>query len=472
MDNKILSELRAAVGDKQAVSVAPEDLATYAYDGTWAEVRPAYVVHARTAAQVAAVLRLADSYRIPVVPRGSATGLAGGAVPVEGSICLNLATMNRILEISTGDTLAIVQPGVITYELQKAVEQCGLFYPPDPASLYQSSIGGNVSTNAGGPRCLKYGVTADYVLGLEAVLPDGRVMRSGGRTIKNVSGYNLTQLIVGSEGTLGVVTEITLQLIPKPAAQLTALAAFARLPDACEAVGKILASGITPLVTEIMDHDVMRAIADLQQSRGQPLAFSLEAEALLLVAVDGDKDAVERDIEVIADVLRRSGASSVQRARSNEEAEALWEIRRSVSPAVIRLGNSRFGEDIVVPRGQIPQMVDLVKQIARKYDLTIAVFGHIGDGNLHPNIVCDRRDAEMIKRVEAASHAIFDAAIELGGAISGEHGIGLLKTGYVPKSVDPIALEMMKQVKKLFDPNNIMNPGKKIVGTGLRTAGW
>jgi glycolate oxidase len=232
-------------------------------------------------------------------------------------------------------------------------------------------------------------------------------------------------------------------------------------------VGKILATGITPLVTEIMDHDVMRAIADLQQSRGQPAAFSLEADALLLVAVDGDPDAVERDIEAIAAVLRKSSATGVQRARSNEETEALWEIRRSVSPAVIRLGNSRFGEDIVVPRGQIPQMVDLVKQIARKYDLTIAVFGHIGDGNLHPNIVCDRRDAEMMKRVEAASHAIFDAAIELGGAISGEHGIGLLKIGYVPKSVDPIALEMMKQVKKLFDPNNVMNPGKKI---GIRDA--
>jgi glycolate oxidase len=237
-------------------------------------------------------------------------------------------------------------------------------------------------------------------------------------------------------------------------------------------VGKILASGITPLVTEIMDHDVMRAIDDLIRSRGQTPAFSLDAAALLLVAADGDKDAVERDIEVIAEVLRTSGATSVQRARSSDEAEALWEIRRSVSPAIIRLGNSRFGEDIAVPRGQIPQMVDRVKQIGKKYDLTIAVFGHIGDGNLHPNIVCDRRDAEMMKRVEAASHAIFDAAIELGGATSGEHGIGLLKTGYVPKSVDPNALDMMRRVKQLFDPHNIMNPGKKIVETGLRVAGW
>lgn len=462
----ILNELRAAIGG-DAVATDPATLTAYAYDGTWAEQRPAVVLHPTTTAQVSAILRLADRERIPIVPRGAATGLAGGAVPLAGSICLNLARMNRILSISAPDSVVMTQPGVITAALQKAVETQGLFYPPDPASLHMCTIGGNVSTNAGGPRCLKYGVTGDYVLGLEVVLPGGRVMRTGGRTIKNVSGYNLTQLIVGSEGTLGVVTEMTLQLIPRPIAQATALAAFAKLPDACEAVGRILASGITPLVTELMDHEVMRAIADLQQSRGQPPAFSLEAAALLLVAVDGDKNAVECDIEVIADVLRQSGATSVQRARSPEEAEALWEIRRSVSPAVIRLGNSRFGEDIVVPRGQIPQMVALVKQIAQKYDLTIAVFGHIGDGNLHPNIICDRRDAEMMERVEAASHAIFDAAIELGGAISGEHGIGLLKTGYVPKSIDPIALEMMKQVKKLFDPNNIMNPGKKL---GVRDA--
>ena len=226
-------------------------------------------MHPTTTAQVSAVLRLADRERIPIVPRGAATGLAGGAVPIEGSICLNLARMNRILSISAPDSIVITQPGVITAALQKAVEAQGLFYPPDPASLHMCTIGGNVSTNAGGPRCLKYGVTADYVLGLEVVLPGGKVMRTGGRTIKNVSGYNLTQLIVGSEGTLGVVTEITLQLIPKPIAQATALAAFAKLPDACEAVGKILASGITPLVTEIMDHDVMRAIDDLQRSRGQ-----------------------------------------------------------------------------------------------------------------------------------------------------------------------------------------------------------
>jgi glycolate oxidase len=440
-----------------AVATDAATLTAYAYDGTWAEQRPAVVLHPRTTEQVSAILRLADEHRVPIVPRGAATGLAGGAVPIEGSWCLNLARMNRILTISPEDSIVITQPGVVTATLQKAVEATGLMYPPDPASLYMCTIGGNVSTNAGGPRCLKYGVTADYVLGLEV----------GGRTIKNVAGYNLKQLIVGSEGTLAVVTEITLRLIPKPKAQLVALAAFAKLSAACEAVGKILASGITPLVTEIMDSDVIRAIDDLQQSRKQARTLPLDADALLLVGVDGDPEEVERDIVVIADVLHKSGATSVQQARSLEESEALWEARRSVSPAIIRLGNSRFGEDIVVPRSQIPRMVEITKQIGKQYDLTIAVFGHIGDGNLHPNIVCDRRDAEVMKRVEAASHAIFDAAIELGGAISGEHGIGLLKTEYMPKSVDPVALAMMQSIKQLIDPNNIMNPGKKL---GVREA--
>ena len=437
-------------------------LTAYAYDGAWAEQRPAAVLHPRTTEHVSAIVRLADQHGIPIVPRGAATGLAGGAVPIEGSWCLNLARMNRILAISPEDSIVITQPGVVTATLQTAVEATGLMYPPDPASLYMCTIGGNVSTNAGGPRCLKYGVTADYVLGLEVVLPSGEIMRVGGRTIKNVAGYNLKQLIVGSEGTLAVVTEITLRLIPKPPAQLVALAAFAKLSTACEAVGKILASGITPLVTEIMDHDVIRAIDSLQRSRQQPSTLPLAAEALLLVGVDGDPAEVERDIAVITDVLRQSGATSVQPARTPAQSEALWEARRSVSPAIIRLGNSRFGEDIVVPRSKIPQMVELTKQIARQYDLTIAVFGHIGDGNLHPNIVCDRRDAGMLKRVEAASHALFDAAIKLGGTISGEHGIGLLKTAYLPKSVDPVALTMMRSIKRLIDPHNIMNPGKKL----------
>lgn len=458
---RLLNELRAAIG-AEAVATDPASLTAYAYDGTWAEQQPAVVLHPVTTEQVSSILRIADRERSPIVPRGAATGLAGGAVPIEGSWCLNLARMNRLLSVSVADSIVVTQPGVITGALQKEVEKQNLFYPPDPASLHMCTIGGNVSTNAGGPRCLKYGVTADYVLGLEVVLPGGQVMRVGGRTIKNVASYNLTQLMIGSEGTLGVITEITLRLIPKPIAQATALASFSTLASACDAVGKILTSGITPLVTEIMDHDVIRAVDQFQRDKRSDMRLPIDAEALLLVAVDGDRDQIEREIDQVTSILKSSGSSDVRRANSPDEAEAMWEARRSVSPAIIRLGNARFGEDIVVPRGKIPQMVDLVKQIGKQHDLSIVVYGHIGDGNLHPTIICDRRDAEMMKHVESAAHAIFDAAIELGGTISGEHGIGLLKTGYVPKSVDPTALSLMTSIKKLFDPNNIMNPGKKL----------
>jgi glycolate oxidase len=462
----LLAELRSALGDER-VSTDPAELIAYSYDGTWAQARPAVVLHPVTAQHVSDILRLADRERVPVVPRGAATGLAGGSVPIEGGWCVNLARMNRILDISAADSVAVVQPGVVTATLQKAVEQHGLFYPPDPASLHVCTLGGNVSTNAGGPRCLKYGVTADYVLGLEVVLPGGRVMRTGRRTIKDVAGYNLSQLFVGSEGTLGVVTEITLRLIPKPAAQTTALAAFPRLADACEAVGRILASGITPLVTELMDRIVIRAVDAFQSSRAPDTRLPLDAEALLLVAVDGERDQVERDIDAIAGVLKATGASDVRRARDALEAETLWGARRSVSPALIRLAHDRLGEDIVVPRSRIPRMVERIRQIAADHELTIAVYGHIGDGNLHPTILCDRRDAALMKRVESAAGAIFDAAIELGGSITGEHGVGLIKIGHVRRSVDPAALEAMRAIKRIFDPNGIMNPGKKLpVGVG------
>ena len=457
----ILNELRAAIGAER-VSTDPAERVVYAYDGAWAEARPAVVLHPTETRHVAEILRIADRERIPIVPRGAATGLAGGAVPLEGGWCLNLARMSRILDISVADSTATVQAGVVTATLQKEVEKDGLFYPPDPASLHMCTIGGNVSTNAGGPRCLKYGVTADYVLGLEVVLPGGRVMRTGRRTIKDVAGYNLKQLFVGSEGTLGVVTEITLRLIPKPAAQATALAAFPKLADACEAVGQILASGIVPLVTELMDQAVVRAVAEFQRSRGIDARLPLDVEALLLVAVDGDRHQVERDLEAMAAVLKSSGASDVRRARDAVESEALWEARRSVSPAIIRLAHDKLGEDIVVPRGQIPRMVERIKHISKQHDLPIVVYGHIGDGNLHPTILCDRRDAMLLKRVEAAASAIFEAALELGGSITGEHGVGLVKIDHVRQAVDPLALEAMLAIKRLFDPNGIMNPGKKL----------
>jgi glycolate oxidase len=295
-------------------------------------------------------------------------------------------------------------------------------------------------------------------------------MRTGRRTIKDVAGYNLTQLFVGSEGTLGVITEVTLELIPRPAAQATALAAFPKLADACEAVGQILASGIVPLVTELMDQAVIRAVDAFQRSRSIDARLPVDDEALLLVAVDGDIDQVERDIGVITDVLKSSGASEVRRARDAEQAETLWEARRSVSPALARLAHDKLGEDIVVPRSHVPRMVERIKRISAECDVPIAVYGHIGDGNLHPTVLCDRRDTAMLKRVEAAAGAIFDAAIDLGGSITGEHGVGLAKLDFLSRAVDPLALESMLAIKRIFDPNGILNPGKKLplgVGEGI-----
>lgn len=456
IDVGVLAELRAALGEQQ-VSTAAEDLAAYAYDGTWLDQRPDVVVHPQTTAQVAAVLRIADAARVPVVPRGSGTGLAGGALPVAGSICLNLARMNRILEISAADTLAVVQPGVLTYDLQKAVEKVGLFYPPDPASVYQCTIGGNVATNAGGPRCLKYGVTGDYVLGLEVVLPGGHVLRLGGRTLKDVAGYDLKRLFIGSEGTLGVVTEVTLRLIPKLAAQLTALAAFPRLIDACQAVGNILQAGIIPLVTELMDGPTIRAVEAFKH-----LGLPTDVEALLLVAVDGNEAAVQREIAIVADVLQRSGAREVRQAASAEESESLWEARRSVSPAIARLARNKLGEDVTVPRSKVAAMVARLHEIGRANELDVVVYGHIGDGNLHPTLLCDRRDPAIMRRVEKAAGELLMAAVELGGTLSGEHGIGVFKRDYVRAALDPDALAWMARVKALFDPHGIMNPGKKL----------
>ncbi|MCU0242056.1 MAG: FAD-binding protein [Vicinamibacteria bacterium] len=452
-----MKELRAAVSDPQLVSDAPEDLAAYAYDGTWTEQAAAVVAHPASAQEVAAIHRIARAHGRPIVPRGAATGLAGGAVPVPGALLLNLARMSRIREISLDDSLAVVEPGVVTAELQRAVEAMGLFYPPDPASIEQCTIGGNVATNAGGPRCLKYGVTGDYVLALEVVLASGEILRLGGRTLKDVAAYDLKRLFIGSEGTLGTITEITLRLIPRPKVQRTALAAFARIEDACAAVGRMLASGVVPLVTELMDRGTIQAVEAFK-----PQGLPTDAEALLLVAVDGGEEAVAREIALVANCLRAAGARDVKQADSVDEAEALWQARRSVSPAVARLARNKIGEDIAVPRSAIPEMVLRLKNIATEHDLGMVVYGHIGDGNLHPTLLCDRRDAAVMARVERATGAIFAAAISLGGTLTGEHGIGIFKRDYLQQAAPPETLRLMADIKRVFDPQGLMNPGKKL----------
>lgn len=454
MERRILAELRTIVGDENLATSA-EDVICYCYDGTPIEWRPEAVVTPTTTQMVAAVVRLANRERIPIVPRGAGTGLSAGSVPAARGVVLALTKMNRVLEVDVENLVAVVQPGVITAELQAAVERQGLFYPPDPASQTASTIGGNVAECAGGPHCFKYGVTKDYVLGVEVVTPTGRVARLGGKTIKNVTGYNLAQLFVGSEGTLGIITEITLRLIPRPKARRTLLAVFPRLDDASAAVTRIVLAGTVPATIELMDQTTIRTV-EAYLNAGLPV----EADAILLIDVDGEEAAVEVQSREIVAICGDSGASEVKTAKTDQESAQLWRARRAVSPSLARARPSKLGEDIVVPRKMIPAMVQRIQGISSKYNLPIAVYGHAGDGNLHPNILFDIRNKEEFARVQQAAGDIVSAAIELGGTLSGEHGIGLLKKEYMPSGVDPEAMSLMRSIKSALDPLNILNPGK------------
>jgi glycolate oxidase len=432
-----------------------EDLQAYAYDGTFLEHRPAVVLLPRSTAEVQEILRLAASERVPVVPRGAGTGLAGGSVPAAGGIVLALTRMNQILELDSVNMLARVQPGVVTAELQAAALRHGLYYPPDPASQRQSTIGGNVAMCAGGPHGLKYGVTKDYVLGLEAVTAGGRVLRTGGKMIKNVTGYNLTQLLVGSEGTLAVITEILIRLIPKPRATRTALAVFPRIDDASRMITAILNAGVVPATIEIMDQDSIRCVEEWLHA-GLPTG----AEAILLIEVDGEPAALAVELRDVDRLCRDGGASEVRIAADQDESTKLWAARRAVSASMARIRPAKLGEDISVPRSAIPEALSAIREIARKYGLLIPVFGHISDGNLHPNILFDRHDEEEVQRVNKAAAEIFGVAVRLGGTLTGEHGIGSLKKEFLALALDPVELEMMRSIKQVFDPLGILNPGK------------
>jgi glycolate oxidase len=453
-DAGLLEALRAAVPN--GLLSAAEDLIAYGFDGTFYERTPSVVVLPATTAEVCAVHRIASARRIALTPRAMGSGLSGGSVPLAGSIVLGVARMDRILTIDPLDGVAVVQPGVITGHLQTEVERLGLFYPPDPSSLKQSAIGGNVAENAGGARALKYGVTGDYVLALEVVLPDGTPIRTGGRTAKNVTGYDLRRLFTGAEGTLGTITEITLKLLPKPRVARTALAVFDRIDDAATAVTAVMARGILPTAIELLDALTMRCVEE-----NDPIGLPLDADAILIFGADGnDARVVDDDIAAIGTIAREHGARSVSVAANDEESDRLWRARRSISPALARRRPNKLGEDICVPRSRITAMVAQVRAIAQQHGLEIPLFGHIGDGNLHPNILCDRRDPEEMQRVAAAARAIFEAAIALGGTLSGEHGIGLLKKQFMELDVGTDALAVMRAIKTAIDPLGIMNPGK------------
>ena len=454
MGRSLGSDLRRLLPDGRVLD-AVEDRTLYAYDGTSAKALPEAVVTVRSPQEVVTVLRYASAHDVPVVPRGAGSGLSGGSVPALGGIALVVAGLRAIKEIDSGSMLVVCEPGVVTGELQKAVEAAGMFYPPDPASLNYCTIGGNVAENAGGPRAVKYGVTKDYVLGLEVALASGDIVRLGGKQVKNVTGYNLVQLFVGSEGTLGVITEVILRLLPKPAAKKTMLAIFDRLDDAAETVAAVMAGGVLPTTLEIMDKTSINCVEDYLK-----LGLPRDAEAFLLIEVDGTAAAVEAEAGVIAGICQERRVQSFQMARDQKEADTLWRARRAVSPAISQVRRAKIGEDISVPRSAIPAMVREIQRISREQDLPIAIFGHAGDGNLHPNILADRRDPVEMVRVEHAIAAIFEASVRLGGTLSGEHGIGLSKQPFLRLALSPEAVALMQSVKRAVDPKGILNPGK------------
>ena len=457
MDKNILLQLEKIAG-KDGVLSTPEDLIVYSYDGTFAEHRPDAVVLPRTTEQVSQIVALAARERIPVVTRGMGSGLAAASVPLSGGIALTMTRMNHILEIDKANATAHVEAGVVTAELQTAVEKHGLFYPPDPSSNRHSTLGGNIACNAGGPRCLKYGVTGDYVLGLTVVLADGRVLHTGSKCIKDVVGYDLTALFTGSEGTLGVITEALLRLIARPRYARTALVEFVSLDNACRTVNAILLAGILPAALELMDETAISCIEEAMH-----LGLPLDVEAILLVETDGsDEAAVLREIEATAGICHDCSARHIKIAKDEAERGSLWEARRSVAPALARKAPNKLGEDITVPRSAIPEAVHRLKAISAKYGLPIVIFGHAGDGNLHPNILFDRRDPQQWAKVEKMVGEVFGTSLELGGTLSGEHGVGALKRPYMEQALGPLSIEIQRRIKQALDPLNIFNPGKVI----------
>jgi glycolate oxidase len=455
MDKTFIAGLEQITG-RDGVLHTPEDLAVYSYDGTFEEHRPDVVVLPRSTEQVSQIVKLAARERIPVVTRGMGSGLTAASVPFRGGITLSMTRMNRILEIDEVNATVHAEAGIVTADLQAAVEKLGLFYPPDPSSIKHSTIGGNIACNAGGPRCLKYGVTGDYVLGLTVVLADGRILHTGGKLIKDVVGYDLTALLTGSEGTLGIITEALLRLTAKPKFARTALVEFPALADASRTVNAILSAGIVPATLELMDET---AIACIEESLH--LGLPLDVEATLLIETDGaDEASVLREIEAIAEICRQCGARQVKVARDEAERSSLWKARRSVSPALARKAPNKLGEDITVPRSAIPEAIRRIKAVSAKYGLPIVIFGHAGDGNLHPNILFDKRDPEQWKKVEQMVAEEFAIALELGGTLSGEHGVGALKRPYMETALGAVSLDIQKRIKAALDPLNILNPGK------------
>ncbi len=457
-----LQALQAIFGETR-VLWREHDLYSYAFDASFGTYKPDAVVQPLTAHEVSELVKFANKHLIPLTPRGHASCLSGGPLPVQGGVVVDLTKMNRKLIIDEEDLVAIVSPGVLTGQIHQAAESKGLMYPPDPSSSVISTIGGNLAENSGGPRGLKYGVTKDYVLGLEVVTPSGDIIRTGGRTVKNVTGYDLTKLIVGSEGTLGIITEATLRLIPKPLATETMMAVFDDLVACGKAISRILASGIVPAKIELMDQASIQAVENYE-----PCGLPLDARAIILIELDGHTQAIAAEMEIARQVCDRMGAREIKAAQSEEEKKELWHARKLVSPAIARIKPTKISEDICVPKSKIPEAFERLERIRDKYRLNMVIFGHAGDGNLHPNIMTDKRDVEEMRRVEQAVGEIFEVALQLGGTLSGEHGIGTMKAPFMELELGAAGLDMMRKIKAAWDPNEIMNPGKIFPQPGQR----
>ena len=455
MNQSTKDKLKSIVGPANFLD-SKEDKLVYSYDGTPIfQNLPEAVLFPKDEEQISKILKLANQDNFNVVPRGAGTGLSGGSIPVDNSVVIVMTKWNKILEIDDKNLTVTVQPGVITGNLQKEVEKIGLFYPPDPGSLTVCTLGGNVANNAGGLRGLKYGVTKNYVLGVEMILPNGEFLKTGGKNMKDVAGYNLKDFIIGSEGTLGIITKVLLKLVPKPTQAITLLIIFDKLIDAAKTVSDIVAAHIVPSMMEFLDNTTINCVEDYTK-----IGLPRKSEAILLVEVDGRGEVVREDAETIRKIAIKNNASSLQGAADETEANVLKTARRSAFSALARRMPTTILEDATVPRSELPVMIEKVAKAAKMFDVTIGNFGHAGDGNLHPTCLTDERDQKEIDKAHRAFDFIFNEAIKLGGTITGEHGTGLAKKQFLEKVAGPAGVDMMERIKLAIDENNILNPGK------------
>jgi len=451
----IIAELQKIVG-KDNVLTSPEALKAYSYDGTTSWIHePDVVVFPTSTKEISEIMKLANREKIPVTPRGGGTNVSGGSIPIKGGIVLCTTKMNKILNIDKENLTATVEPGVVLMDLNIRLAKEGLFFPPDPQSFLGATLGGIIAENAGGPACVKYGVTKQYILGLEVVLPTGDIVNLGGRTLKNVVGYDLIHLFISSEGTLGVITKAELKLNPMPPARKTIMAVYDDLSKAGESVFRVLENGVIPGKIELLDNWVIRRIEEMM-----PLGLPQDAAAVLLFETDGIPEAVEKETEKILEITKKYGAVDVRAAKDMDEANKYWLARRAGFAAVFGKAPTVMAEDITVPRGKIPDFIKKCTDIAKKYNVEMCILGHAGDGNLHPSILSDIKNKDLYERSVKAMDEIFEGAVEFGGVLSGEHGIGLEKAKFFKRMTDPVVIKIMKDIKALFDPNNIMNPGK------------